>query len=122
MEHSSKLVHPLDPSIFGKGPLAESLAGILNERDNRHLANKVCGFLTDYSRTLKEIDRVESFHAFEYLLGLVREDFLLKTKRWADDPLLHSHVRNFVITGYRNLLRTRTQVNQKTGRIRPLVH
>jgi hypothetical protein len=120
MEHQSNLARPLDPCTFGKGGLANSLAGILNERNNRYLSNKVCGFFADYNRTLKDLDRVENFQVFGYLLRLVREDFLAKAERWADDPTLHTHMRNFLVTGYRNLLRTRTRVNQKTGRIRPV--
>ncbi len=120
MEHSNELVRPLDPCTFGKGALANSLAAILNERNDRHLANKVCGFLTDYRKVLKEIDRSENFQAFEYILRLVRADFLRKAERYEDESALYSHLRNFIVARHRDLLRTRTRVNPKTGGIRPL--
>lgn len=116
MQHSNELPRPLDSGTFGKGRLAVSLAGILNERNDRYLTNKVGSFFADYNRTLKEVNRVENFQAFEYLLHLVREDFLAKTERWADDPTLQTHMRTFLVAGYRNLLRTRTRMSPKTGR------
>jgi len=119
MEHSNTLVRPLDPCTFGKGGLAHSLAGILNERNDRHLTNKVSGFLTDYRKILKEVSRIENYQAFEYVLCLVRTDFLRKAERYEGEGVLYTHLRNFIVARYRDLLRTRTQLT-RTGRRVPL--
>lgn len=112
MEHSNELVRPIDPCTFGKGSLANSLASILNERNDRYLANKVGGLTADYQKTLKEIDSIENDQVFEYTLGLVRADFLLKAARYSNETALFSHLRNFIVARHRNLLRNRKRMKE----------
>lgn len=97
---------------FGGGSLAESLAAILNETDP-YTARKACSLLAQYDKLVEQIGLVSDRPTFEYLLQLVRADYL-SVKASGYPNALRTHMKNYIVAGYRKALAERGPTGDQT--------
>ena len=107
MEHTNKNRRVVEACSFGAGHLANTVAAILNEIDDRRITNKASGLFADYQRTVNELRNVRDRHTYETLMRLVRVNTLAKILGAGFPKSLETHLSNLIVRMYREEMRLR---------------
>lgn len=95
-----------DKNTFGNEKCSEVLATVLNELGDRHKSRKISVMLVDFNTNVKYLLQIDDRARFEYLLGLVRSDFIIKCDKLYNDypKIAVSLTKNVISTKYNKAL------------------
>ena len=102
MEHTQTLPRPLDPTTFGGTRVAVVLVEILNEHNNRTLANRVSNIIHDYRHTLTALRDVKDPGVYLRVMMLMRREAIASLKVAPEN--VRTHLANFLTSLYREEL------------------
>ena len=93
----------LEDHTFGTTQAEVNLARILNEVNNKHLANRVGHLICRFNEIVKCADGMKNKKMMKYFLSLSRDDFWNIVDDLDTDEKVKSHVKNVLTIRYRNL-------------------
>lgn len=95
----------IKPDTFGKSKVCVVLADMINSEEfTDHQKHKILSFIGHFINIFKQLSKVKDRATKQYVLNVVKSDFVNKAKMMPYDKKFCTHLQNVIVLYYRKYL------------------